>query len=69
MVFKVKKKKGESDLKDKPQSSEPEFTSNDHLTKSTLELNEKYDLVSLFDGISTFVGYLMPKPWNSSGII
>ena len=30
------------------------------------------DLVSLFNGISTFVGYLMPKPFslkNSSGII
>ena len=29
-------------------------------------------LVSLFDGISTFVGYLMPKPFfkkNSSGTI
>ena len=31
-----------------------------------------FDLVSLFNGISTFVGYLMPKPFfqkNSSGTI
>ena len=30
------------------------------------------DLVSLFNGISTFIGYLMPKPFfekNSSGAI
>ena len=31
-----------------------------------------FRLVSLFNGISTFIGYLMPKPFskkNSSGII
>ena len=36
----------------------------DHLTM--------FGLVSLFNGISTFVGYLMPKPFfkkNSSGTI
>ena len=27
------------------------------------------DLVSLFNGISTFLGYLMPKPLKNNGII
>ena len=44
----------------------------------TKYVDEKYNisksigLVSLFNGISTFVGYLMPKPFsekNSSGTI
>ena len=36
------------------------------------EYHGKLSLVSLFNGISTFVGYLMPKPFsqkNSSGTI
>ena len=35
-------------------------------------LKSSFDLVSLFNGISTLVGYLMPKPFfekNSSGTI
>ena len=28
------------------------------------EEDSKYGLVSLFNGISTFVGYLMPKPFS-----
>ena len=34
--------------------------------------NDRFGFVSLFNGISTFVGYLMPKPFsrkNSSGSI
>ena len=35
-------------------------------------MNYRSGLVSLFNGISTFIGYLMPKPFsvkNSSGTI
>ena len=42
-----------------------------NISKSTDIINH-FGLVSLFNGISTFVGYLMPKPFskkNSSGTI
>ena len=47
-----------------------ENLSNVHSLVSDLQLFE--GLVSLFNGISTFVGYLMPEPFsskNSSGTI
>ena len=32
----------------------------------TIELGKKKWLVSLFNGISTFVGYLMPRPFSKN---
>ena len=39
--------------------------------KKKCNLNKTDSIVFLFNGISTFVGYLMPKPFskNSSGTI
>ena len=37
-----------------------------------IQLSHSFGFVSLFNGISTFVGYLMPKPFslmNSNGTI
>ena len=37
----------------------------DHLTEAPFMITcSWFGLVSLFDGISTFVGYLMPKPFS-----
>ena len=35
-----------------------------NLCKSTLSFLSRFGLVSLFNGISTFAGYLMPKPFS-----
>ena len=43
-------------------------TNQDHLNYSIAEIDQNIEkspgLVSLFNGISTFVGYLMPKPFS-----